>query len=94
VAAAAHRDRKVSAAREANRGGNVRRARAAGEHGRETFVVCAVSDPARLVVPRIGQREHLATYRLPQLLERRLAQSRRNCRRHARLLSVAVVAKV
>ena len=75
VAAAAHGDLEVLAARELDRAHDVGDARAADDE-RRAAVVGAVPDRARLVVARVAGRDHLAAHGL--------APARRSSRRRAR----------
>src|SRR5581483_7050037 len=80
---------QVVRAREADRDDDVGRAGALHDERRPPSVVCAVPDPCGLVVAGVVGRAHLAADRLAELLNRRLAEDRRDRSRHLRLLSLA-----
>jgi hypothetical protein len=87
VASAAHRDRQVVAPGEAEGGGHVRDACCLDDERGTAVVVEAVPDGARFVVTVVTGGDDRAADRLPQLLERRLAEDGCECLGHLLLLS-------
>ena len=76
VAAAAHGDGQVVAAREADRGDHVGRAGAPDDERGTAAVVRAVPDPARLRVPLVARGQDLPPHGLAQLLNRCFPEDR------------------
>ena len=82
VAAAAHGDRQVVAAREAEGGDNVRNARCLDDEGGTAVLVQPVPGRACFVVSLVLGGDDRSADRLPQLLERCLAEDGCECLGH------------
>ncbi len=86
VRAAAHRERQVVAAREADRRDHVGGARTAHDQRRAAFVEHAVPDVAGLLVAGVAGGDHLALHGLAKLLHRRFPDHRGDRCTHVPLL--------